>query len=359
VVSQTLPAQRELFDVVVFDEASQVTPADAIPAILRGRQLVIAGDSRQLPPTAFFAQATDEEDEDDVPVDAGTVGYESILDALGGLVPERMLTWHYRSEDERLIAFSNAHIYQRSLTTFPGVHTDDVIRHELVQWQPSEDGSEDTSSSEVDRVVDLIIDHAFNRPRESLGVIAMGLKHAERIAEELRHRRDELRVAPTDPDGYVADDDPEDDDATVGPIELTALLDEFFDERRDEPFFIKNLERVQGDERDAIILTVGYGKSRRPAACSTASAHCSTKAASDASTSRSRARNAAWWWCPHSQQTTSSPPSSTRTAPSSCAPTSPTPPAKAATWATRLTSRPNSTHSRSRSATPWPSTRSG
>ena len=260
VVSQTLPAQRELFDVVIFDEASQVTPADAIPAILRGRQLVIAGDSRQLPPTAFFAQATDEEDEDDVPVHAGTVGYESVLDALGGLVPERMLTWHYRSEDERLIAFSNAHIYHRSLTTFPGVHTDDVIRHELVQWQPSEDGSEDTSSSEVDRVVDLIIDHAFNRPHESLGVIAMGLKHAERIAEELRHRRDEVRAAPTDPDAYMADDDPEDDDATVGPIELTALLDEFFDERRDEPFFIKNLERVQGDERDAIILTVGYGK---------------------------------------------------------------------------------------------------
>ncbi|WP_196189077.1 AAA domain-containing protein [Conexibacter sp. W3-3-2] len=267
VVSQTLPAQRDLFDVVIFDEASQVTPADAIPAILRGRQLVIAGDSRQLPPTAFFAQALDDDDEDDedMPVDAGTAGYESILDALGGLIPERMLTWHYRSQDERLIAFSNTHIYDRSLTTFPGVHTDDVIRHELVPWQPGQTGEEESSAQEARRVVDLIVEHALTRPRETLGVIAMGLKHATAISEELARRRTEWRDGRRDgpvPTEAMVDDDDEDDDADelLTDVEITGLLDEFFDETRDEPFFIKNLERVQGDERDAIILTVGYAK---------------------------------------------------------------------------------------------------
>lgn len=264
VVSQTLPAQRDLFDVVIFDEASQVTPADAIPAILRGRQLVIAGDSRQLPPTAFFAQALDEEDdEEDMPVDAGTTGYESILDALGGLIPERMLTWHYRSQDERLIAFSNTHIYHRSLTTFPGVHTDDVIRHELVAWQPGQAGDEESSAQEAGRVVDLIIEHALTRPRESLGVIAMGLKHANAISEELARRRTEWREGSRDdpaPAPAAVDDEDDDADEPLTDGEITELLDEFFDETRDEPFFIKNLERVQGDERDAIILTVGYAK---------------------------------------------------------------------------------------------------
>jgi very-short-patch-repair endonuclease len=247
VVSQTLPAQRDLFDVVIFDEASQVTPADAIPAILRGRQLVIAGDSRQLPPTSFFVSARDEDEDEDeeIPVDAGTQGYESILDALAGLVPEQMLTWHYRSRDERLIAFSNAHIYNRALTTFPGADSDDVISHILVEPRTGDSISpQESSGDEVERVVDLIFEHAQQRPDDSLGVIAMGIKHADRITERLRRRREELREGAED---FADDDD-------------IALLDDFFDESREEPFFVKNLERVQGDERDAIILTVGYGK---------------------------------------------------------------------------------------------------
>jgi len=246
VVSQTLPATRELFDVVIFDEASQVTPADAIPAILRGRQLVVAGDSRQLPPTSFFVSAPDDEDDtEEIPADAGTEGYESILDALAGLVPEQMLTWHYRSRDERLIAFSNAHIYDRALTTFPGSDADDVIRHVLVAARGDDLGSpEGSPADEVEHVVDLILEHAEERPHESLGVIAMGIKHADRISERLRHRREQMRED--------AEDDADDDDLEA--------LDEFFAETREEPFFVKNLERVQGDERDAIILTIGYGK---------------------------------------------------------------------------------------------------
>lgn len=238
-VSQLLPA-KTLFDVVVFDEASQVTPADAIPSILRGKQLVVAGDEHQLPPTAFFASdgTSDGEDEDEEVAYAstGTADMESILDALNALLPSRTLQWHYRSKDEQLIAFSNAAIYDRMLTTFPGVGDTEVLRHVPVAWQP---GSETNSPTpEVDRVVDLIFQHAEQRPEESLGVIAMGIKHANRI-EETRVRR--LQENP----------------------QLAERLSGFFDETREERFFIKNLERVQGDERDAIILSIGYGKNQR------------------------------------------------------------------------------------------------
>jgi very-short-patch-repair endonuclease len=232
VVSQILPAERQYFDVVVFDEASQVRPADAIPAILRGKRLVVAGDERQLPPTSFFTGADPDVDEPEmegrIVIDAG---YESILDALLPFLNFRMLEWHYRSHDERLIAFSNTHLYDRGLTTFPGTIGPECMRHVLVPFASGEAGSETSTSAEVARVVELILDHAERRPDESLGVIAMGIKHSDRIEEMLR------RALHDRPD-----------------------LEEFFDENQPERFFIKNLERVQGDERDAIILSVGYGK---------------------------------------------------------------------------------------------------
>lgn len=237
-VSQLLPA-RPMFDVVVFDEASQVTPPDAATSILRGRQLVVAGDERQLPPTRFFASESDTDvDEDESFEDemsralSGTQGFESILDALNSLLAVRMLRWHYRSRDERLIAFSNAYLYDRLLTTFPGIGGEDTLAHVEVGWQPGEDTN--SPSAEVDAVVELIIRHARERPGESLGVIAMGIKHAVRVDEALRAR---LRGHPE--------------------------LDAFFAVDREEPFFVKNLERVQGDERDAIILSIGYGKNSR------------------------------------------------------------------------------------------------
>lgn len=244
VVSQLLPPTAQ-FDVVVFDEASQITPADAVCSILRGKQLVIAGDERQLPPTAFFVSDTIQDQEEreeqaeeqfERPVVAGTAGFESILDALPNLLRFRMLEWHYRSRDERLIAFSNAHIYDRMLTTFPGVGGDPCLTHITVPWRP---GTETNSpTSEVEAVVDLAFEHARTRPDESLGVITMGIKHANRIEETIRQR--------------LAEDS-----------NLDAEIGEFFVEDREERFFVKNLERVQGDERDAIILSVGYGKNDR------------------------------------------------------------------------------------------------
>lgn len=243
VVSQLLPAQC-CFDVVVFDEASQVTPADAIGALMRARQAVVAGDPHQLPPTSFFAASGGGEDDEETEANdvALTRNIESILDAMGALLPppkgRRTLGWHYRSKDERLIAFSNAQpsLYDWSLTTFPGVAGFESLAHELVPFRAGRVGQEDSVGDEVVRVVELVASHARARPEESLGVIAMGIKHANRIDESLRRARMQ-------------------DDA----------LDAFLDGRASaqagkEPFFVKNLERVQGDERDAIILTIGYGK---------------------------------------------------------------------------------------------------
>jgi very-short-patch-repair endonuclease len=241
VVSQLLPPQA-YFDVVIFDEASQITPADAVTSMMRGRQLVVAGDDKQLPPTAFFASGSTEDDSDQAEADtpaavmAGTAGFESILDALGSVLSFRQLTWHYRSRDERLIAFSNVHIYNRTLVTFPGADPGDVLSCVPAPWQPGADTN--SPAPEADAVVDLVLEHARERPDESLGVITMGIRHRDRIEERLRDR---LRQDP----------------------QLEAELSRFFDESREERFFVKNLERVQGDERDAIILSIGYGKNDR------------------------------------------------------------------------------------------------
>ncbi|WP_420637449.1 AAA domain-containing protein [Candidatus Poriferisocius sp.] len=230
-VAQTLPP-RPLFDLVVFDEASQVMPCDAISALLRGHRTMVAGDSRQLPPTTFFDSSggtSDDLDEDEESLS----DYDSILDVMDARLSRRPLSWHYRSQDERLIAYSNQEIYHGSLTTFPGASADRCVTWELVPHRPGMAVEKGSSSDEVLRVVDLMLDHAQQRPQESLGVIAMGIHHANRIEEALRQR-------------LQHDSDEQ--------------LEEFFHEAKEEKTFVKNLERVQGDERDAIILSIGYGK---------------------------------------------------------------------------------------------------
>ncbi|PRY53484.1 uncharacterized protein DUF4011 [Knoellia remsis] len=232
VVASVLPP-GVWFDVVVFDEASQIPPAEAVSAIARARQVVVAGDAKQLPPTSFFTTVSD--DGESAPTDNLSEGVESVLDVLAATLPSRRLTWHYRSLDERLIAFANEQVYDSALVTFPGTGTAPVLTHELVDGVGVvADGaaSVETTQAEVDRVVDLVLDHALNRPGESLGVIALGIAHARRLEEALRR-------------------------ALAGLDQETAR---FFTEDVHERFFIKNLERVQGDERDAIILSVGYGK---------------------------------------------------------------------------------------------------
>jgi very-short-patch-repair endonuclease len=143
------------------------------------------------------------------------------------------LNWHYRSRDESLISFSNHHIYDDRLVTFPGPGGSAAMSHVFVDYIPSSDGQEDSSGGEVQKVVELVLHHARTTPGRTLGVIAMGIKHSNRIQALLD--REMVRY-------------PE--------------LAEFFDTDRPERFFVKNLERVQGDERDVIILSVGYGKDR-------------------------------------------------------------------------------------------------
>jgi very-short-patch-repair endonuclease len=230
-VSQLLDTARS-FDFVIFDEASQILPEDAMPAVMRGLHLVVAGDRWQLPPTTFFASADEGEMSDDESISA-TEGYESLLDTTNAFMPSWYLDWHYRSRDETLISFSNHYIYKDRLVTFPGPGGPPVLQHIQVDQPLGLDGQEESASTEVNRVVDLILEHAQARPHESLGVIAMGIRHSDRVQRAL-------------------------DQALINRQDLAP----FFDVNADERFFVKNLERVQGDERDAIILTVGYGKDR-------------------------------------------------------------------------------------------------
>ncbi len=232
-VSQLLDGRERFFDVVVFDEASQVLPEDAVPSIVRASQVVVAGDSNQLPPTAFFVADDYEPEYDEEEIPSGTGGFESLLDTMNAFIPSRPLDWHYRSRDESLISFSNHHIYGGRLVTFPGPGGPPALTHALVQQTPGLDGEEESSGAEVRRVVELILEHAAKYPHESLGVITMGIKHADRLQRAL-------------------------DQACAEREDVNSFLDPNLPER----FFIKNLERVQGDERDAIILSVGYGKDR-------------------------------------------------------------------------------------------------
>jgi len=242
VVAQVLPVEQ-CFDVVIFDEASQVTPESAVGALMRAHQAVVAGDPHQLPPTAFFASGSAVDEEDDEANESAlsmTKDFESVLDVMGALLPPpigtKRLNWHYRSHDERLIAFSNSQpqLYDWSLTTFPGAETEEVITHQLVPFVAGQVGQEQSVANEVAAVVKSVAEHARLRPNESLGVITMGIKHMDRVEEALRRAR-----------------------------QVDSILDNYLDEvfYGTEKFFVKNLERVQGDERDAILISIGYGKS--------------------------------------------------------------------------------------------------
>jgi very-short-patch-repair endonuclease len=164
-------------------------------------------------------------------VSAAIGGFESLLGTLEAFLPNWLLEWHYRSEDERLITFSNAMIYEGRLVTFPSARGEEAIRHILVPHDPALGGQEESASREVDEVVRQVLEHAQKRPQESLGVITMGIKHANRVQAALDRA-----------------------------LELRPELSDFFSLGREERFFVKNLETVQGDERDAIILSIGYGK---------------------------------------------------------------------------------------------------
>ncbi len=217
------------FDVVVFDEASQIFPQDAIGAIYRGKQLIVVGDSKQMPPSNFFnsvAELDDDEEEEDI------TDFESILDLCSTAFPQRRLKWHYRSRFERLIAFSNANFYDGDLVTFPSSQKDKKgLGVDYFFVDGVFDRTSKTNRLEAERVVDLVFENIEKYPERSVGVVAFSISQQRLIDRLITKRR---RQDPS--------------------------KDWFFKSDRNEPFFVKNLETVQGDERDIIIFSVAYAK---------------------------------------------------------------------------------------------------
>ena len=175
-VAYFLEAGAYQFDMVIFDEASQIFPQDAVGAIFRGKQVIIAGDSKQLPPTNFFAANTGNEDFDDEDLDE-PLG-DSILEETASILPSRTLLWHYRSKHEHLIAFSNQEIYGGDLVNFPSSRESEPDSD--VEFCYVEDGVYENGRScnipEAMRCVDLVWEHIEKYPQRSLGIIAFSEK---------------------------------------------------------------------------------------------------------------------------------------------------------------------------------------
>ncbi|MGA3168779.1 MAG: DUF4011 domain-containing protein [Terriglobia bacterium] len=235
-VAQYLAPDQLSFDIVVMDEASQMRPEDAIGAVARGGQLIVVGDPKQLPPTDFFQRTAiddDQEDDDRAVAEEG----ESILDVAMSLYhPARRLRWHYRSRHHSLIAFSNKEFYGGDLILFPASHRqkeDLGIRYHEVTVGLYEDRR---NGPEAEIVVEAILEHIKEHPDESLGVVTLNLEQRELI-EELYQKALKQEVFAQ---AYV----------------------ERFNEGL-EPLFVKNLENVQGDERDVIFISCTYGPDRK------------------------------------------------------------------------------------------------
>lgn len=231
--------QTPLFDVVIFDEASQLTPQEAMSGLVRGKQVIVVGDPKQLPPTRFFIKELENEEEDDERF--AVEDYESVLDILSVSLPETqqpMLRWHYRCKYESLIAASNKYFYRNKLVTFPS----NMNSKEGLEFNYNKDiydrGNSQTNKGEAQRIVDNCFEFwkTMNASGEtkSLGIICLNSNQEELVRDLLEAQmRDSSNIA---------------------------MLN-FFDENstQKEEFFIKNLENVQGDERDVIFLSIGYG----------------------------------------------------------------------------------------------------
>ena len=230
-VTKYIPPGTLDFDLIVMDEASQVKPEYALSCFARGKNVVVVGDPKQLPPTTFFEkQVSNEEDdhEDTSVIDEA----ESILDAVGGHFKSRQLRWHYRSRHESLIEFSNHYFYDSSLIFFPSPWSQS--NDYGIKFNYIEDGRllNNVNPTESHAVVTAIKEHLIKHPDESLGVVAMNSKQRDQIESDL--------------DSIMRND---------------AVLRRAYEENKetDDPLFIKNLENVQGDERDVVFISFTYG----------------------------------------------------------------------------------------------------
>lgn len=229
-VAQYLDASYPPFDIIVFDEASQIPVWDAVGAIARGKQAIIVGDPKQLPPTSFFQRQEDDEEE---PTEAELVeDLESILDdCISARLTRLSLNWHYRSRHESLIAFSNYHYYNNRLLTFPSPHRQGMG----VSWRHVPEGIYDRGKSATNRAeAEVIVKEIVRRLKDnsswSIGVVTFSQAQQTLIEDLLE------KVRRSDP-----------------------KVDGFFAEGINEPVFVKNLENVQGDERDVILFSICYG----------------------------------------------------------------------------------------------------
>jgi very-short-patch-repair endonuclease len=229
-IAQYLSTQSTPFDLVVFDEASQIPVWDAIGAIARGKQVVMVGDPKQLPPTNFFNRGEVDSDDEDIEADM-----ESILDeCIGANLPCRELSWHYRSRHESLIAFSNHHYYGGSLVTFPSPVTNDkAVSLHAVQGIYAKGGARTNQIEAKALVADLVgrlKSPGFSASKLTVGVVTFNGEQ-QRLVEDLldAERRKDPSIEP------------------------------FFADTELEPVFVKNLESVQGDERDIMYFSITYG----------------------------------------------------------------------------------------------------
>ena len=226
------PTNEELqFDVVIFDEASQVKPEDALGAFMRGKTAVVMGDTQQLPPTSFFDQMSDAESDEE---EATSLDMESILHLCKLSFPVKMLKWHYRSRHESLISVSNKEFYDDDLLVYPSPSHSDPELGLKFHYNPNtayHRGSSSANPLEAQDVVEEIFNH-FRKygDTKSLGVGTFSVAQKNAILEALEVKRKEH---------------PE--------------YEPLFSDNKDERFFVKNLETIQGDERDVILISVGYG----------------------------------------------------------------------------------------------------
>jgi transcription elongation GreA/GreB family factor len=233
-VAQYLEQGALKFDLVVMDEASQLRPEEALGAVARGAQLVVVGDPKQLPPTSFFdrmVDSADDEEEDEAP--AAISGMESILDICQQLfTPVRSLRWHYRSHHESLIAFSNHHFY-KNLIVFPSPYAKNPGLGVKYRYVKGGAYSDRRNLPEAQRLVDAVLEHMIKHPEESLGVVTLNQTQRELIEELLDKKLKTFIEGANFTDRWAAEG---------------------------WPFFVKNLENVQGDERDVIFISTTFGK---------------------------------------------------------------------------------------------------
>lgn len=231
-VAQYLEPGKIKFDLVVMDEASQLKLEDALGAVLRGRQIVVVGDPKQLPPTSFFQQGVNAAGDDGVQADDA----ESILEVAQNSFRNEKLKWHYRSQDESLIAFSNTKFYDGELVVFPTPNhnsaTSGVFRHYVNDAYSQKRGNGVVNRLEAAQVAEAIKSHFLNYDELSLGVATFNASQCELIQDELDRLCREDKV-------------------------LEDKIKRW--EETPESFFIKNLENVQGDERDVIFISTTYG----------------------------------------------------------------------------------------------------